>query len=117
MKNIDVNNISKLINSLMSRKPIIDATFSLTQSARQRAADITPVITGVLREGWQSECNDSKGTIENRVEYAPFVNYGHKQGDDFVKGQFILERALTSLRDNELESTLEVALDALLGGG
>lgn len=66
----------------------------------------TPVVTGFMRKNWRaapavkSKSGEVKKTLVNTADYASYVNYGHrivnKKGETvgFVKGQFILEKAV-----------------------
>lgn len=66
----------------------------------------TPVVTGFMRRSWhaspavKSKSGEVTKTLANTADYAPYVNYGHrivnKKGETvgFVKGQFILEKAV-----------------------
>jgi len=78
----------------------------------------TPVATGFMRKSWRTtptiknKANEVKKIIVNTADYSSFVNYGHrivnKKGETigFVKGKFILERAL-SQADKELVKAFE----------
>lgn len=69
------------------------------------AASNTNVVSGFMKKSWRATPTvKSKGkvtkTMVNSMDYASFVNYGHrivnKSGETigWVKGQFILERAI-----------------------
>lgn len=96
----------------------------------------TPVITGRLRRGWvgqdtggaspnikdiesyvetqlpiKKKSNQVEVTISNRVEYAPYVEYGHRtqpsvkvnnteSATGWVEGQFMLRRAVNSVKQS-----------------
>lgn len=72
------------------------------------AKENTNVVTGIMRREWKStrtvktKKGEVKKTIYNTVEYAPHVNYGHrivnknKETVGWVKGQYMLEKAITA---------------------
>lgn len=74
--------------------------------------DVTPVDTSHLIKNWfTSEAKKTSGGVEgelyNNVEYAPYVNYGHrvknKNGETvgFIKGRYMIERTI-----NEIDKAL-----------
>lgn len=72
----------------------------------RHAKNNTNVVSGFMRKSWRSapavKTNDGVVTksLVNSADYSEFVNYGHrivnKNGETtgFVKGQFILEKAV-----------------------
>ena len=68
----------------------------------------TPVDTGALRANWQiSEVSEDVAgnlavDIENGMEYASHVEYGHatRGGGSFVQGRFMLTRAMARVVDD-----------------
>lgn len=78
----------------------------------------TPVVTGFMRKSWRamptikSKTNEIKKIIVNTADYASYVNDGHRvvnhKGETigFIKGKFMLERAL-SQADKELVKAFE----------
>ncbi|GAB2570170.1 HK97 gp10 family phage protein [Levilactobacillus fujinensis] len=65
--------------------------------AMRRVSNSTPVDTGNLRRGWNIEGPFIGGTIislqlSNNVEYAPFIENGHRTrgGGGWVEGRFML---------------------------
>ncbi|MGL5962743.1 MAG: HK97 gp10 family phage protein [Cetobacterium sp.] len=72
---------------------------------------ISPSVTGLLKSSWQvSRVVQGKKRLSikvyNNVEYAPYVNYGHriKRGGrmvGYIKGQFFLEKSLIELEKNQ----------------
>jgi len=69
----------------------------------------TPTVTGTLKRGWYvGDISVSNGlyTIEiiNNVEYAPYVEYGHrtKNHKGWVKGRYML-----TVSENEINEQLD----------
>ncbi|MCC6101815.1 MULTISPECIES: HK97 gp10 family phage protein [Lentilactobacillus] len=65
----------------------------------------TPVDTGNLRGGWSTSGMNYAGagfsfTLENNVEYAPFVENGHRTrgGKGWVNGQFFLKKTVVEIQ-------------------
>lgn len=84
----------------------------------------TPVDTGHLRRNWAATTVEKHGdtytvTVFNPVEYAPYVEYGHRTpGGGFVKGQFMLtlsEQELERIAPGILEKKLEAFLKEAFG--
>lgn len=88
----------------------------LGAKALARAKKLTPVITGNLQKNWTVTSDDTKAVLENITEYAPHVNYGHRQGSAFVSGQFILEKALGQTAKQDMKPELTAAMADILGG-
>jgi len=68
----------------------------------------TPVVTGFMRRSWAVSPTRKKASgvekeIFNTADYASYVNYGHRvvnrKGETvgFVKGRFILEKAMNKV--------------------
>lgn len=72
----------------------------------------TPVVTGNLRRSWgrsdvKREGNDFSVEVGSNLEYAPYVEYGHKtKNGGFVKGKFILTSEVEYMKKN-FDKTLE----------
>ncbi len=77
----------------------------------------TPVVTGFMRRSWAASPTKKTGNgaekeLYNTVFYAPYVNYGHRvvnrKGETvgFVKGKFILEKAVGKV-DKQLVKEFE----------
>lgn len=65
----------------------------------------TPVDTGNLRRGWSTSGMSYGGTgfsfeLENNVNYAPFVENGHRTrgGKGWVNGQFFLKKTVVEIQ-------------------
>lgn len=57
------------------------------------AKNETPVDQGELRAGWQrSDVSDGKTEVFNNTDYAADVEYGHRQKDRWVPGEWKGER-------------------------
>ena len=62
----------------------------------------TPVKTGLLRRSWLVKVKKQSDTsslciLENNVEYAPYVEYGHRAGKNnskFVEGKHMAQRTI-----------------------
>lgn len=71
------------------------------------AKENTNVVSGFMRKNWRSTpavknvSGEVKKVLVNSADYSEFVNYGHRivDGDGktvgFVKGQFMLEKAIS----------------------
>lgn len=108
--NIDLsqfNDFEKKMQKLPSefRAAVVhEITQTTAQSILKNTQKNTPVDTGTLRRGWRTEINDIPNgyeiEISNSVEYAPYVEYGHRArgGKSFVKGQYPLTNAMLDAR-------------------
>jgi Bacteriophage HK97-gp10, putative tail-component len=69
-----------------------DAAVSITQA---RIQAYSPVDTGRLRASWQSRRVGSEVEIYTDVEYAEYVEFGHRIGhtERYLPGQFTTRRA------------------------
>ncbi|MCF6515559.1 HK97 gp10 family phage protein [Lactobacillus sp. S2-2] len=72
----------------------------------------TPVDTGTLRRGWTKSKVQWSGrsvgfTISNNVEYASFLEYGHRTrgGNGWVSGRFMLRDTLADLDKQFMNSS------------
>lgn len=85
--------------------------------AVRRLKEDTPVDTGFMRKSWRTTPAIKKGdkvekVIMNSADYSSFVNDGHrivnKKGETvgFVKGRYILEKAL-SQADKDIAKAFE----------
>ena len=80
---------------------------SLSETATMVIADTklnTPVKTGNLRRSWTHgdvERNGDTYTVEvgSSLLYAPFVEEGHRQGNTFVQGRFMLKDSIDKNKD------------------
>lgn len=66
----------------------------------------TPVVTGNLCRSWgrsdvKREGNNFSVEVGSNLEYAPYVEYGHKtKNGGFVKGRFILTSEVEYMKKN-----------------
>lgn len=67
----------------------------------KRTKRTTPFLTGRLKRAWRIRKNPKLGNtystdVVNNVEYAPYVEYGHRTANHrgFVPGFFMMTRAL-----------------------
>lgn len=72
--------------------------------AQRRVSNTTPVDTGNLRRGWTIEGPFIGGAIislqlSNNVEYAPFIENGHRTrgGGGWVEGRFMLRDTVEAI--------------------
>ena len=93
---------------------------SLEETATMVIADTklnTPVKTGTLKRSWTHdnvERDGNKYSIEvgSSCLYAPFVEEGHRQGNTFVQGRFMLKKSILKNED-KLQKILERKLNEL----
>lgn len=102
----DVSEIDKVILNETGKKAV------------RRLKEVTPADTGFMRKSWRSapavknRANEVKKVIVNTADYASFVNDGHRivnrKGETvgFIKGSYILERAL-SQADKDIVKAFE----------
>lgn len=65
----------------------------------------TPVLTGNLRRSWTRSDVEKTGTtytveVGTNVDYAEAVEFGHRVGSGFVRGQFMLTNAVERKKRN-----------------
>lgn len=82
----------------------------------------TPVDTGVLRHNWQVGKVVKIGQVYkieifNPIEYAPYIEYGHRtaQGIGFVQGRFMLTIAERDIRQKS-NAIIEKRISEFLEG-
>lgn len=80
--------------------------------AMRRVSNATPVDTGNLRRGWNIDGPFIGGAVIslqlfNNVEYAPFIEFGHRTrgGGGWVPGHFMLRDTVESI-SNDLPALL-----------
>lgn len=103
-----VKQFRKELKSMFDDIEDIDKTIlnkSVNEGVRH-AKNNTNVVTGIMKKNWRSapavKTKDGVVTksLVNSADYSEYVNYGHrivnKKGETvgFVKGQFILEKAV-----------------------
>ena len=72
----------------------------------------TPVDTGQLRRSWELEKGDLYVKLYNNVEYAQFVEFGHRTrgGKSYVEGVYMLKTSFEKTEKdftNDLEKLLK----------
>lgn len=78
---------------------VIKALGLTAQLVISEARVLTPVDTGRLINGWvQKEIKNSSVIIGNRVEYAPYIEFGTK----YIAGRHMLEQALMKMQQNDI---------------
>lgn len=80
-----------------------------------RVKRLTPVRTGHLRRSWkQTKAAKAKVTVYNNVEYAGYVEYGHrKKGGGMTGGRYMLHKAMAETNEN-FEEDAEALFEELL---
>lgn len=84
----------------------------------------TPIRTGQLAKGWRKanmkvSSTEASVDIVNNVEYAPFVEYGHRTrgGSGFVEGHNMLSETMNSIEPefySEIERMIAEKLERLM---
>jgi hypothetical protein len=87
-----VDNFEKLANNI--EKEIEDFFYEMALRALARTKKRTPVNLGDLRKQWELSKISKDGsylviTLSNPLEYASFVEYGHRLVKQFVPGEWI----------------------------
>ncbi len=78
-----------------------------TKDGKEVRFNVPKLVGGHLRRNWFITVTDTGNGVEaelfNNVEYAPYVNYGHRVRNragatvGFVKGKFMLEKAMAAV--------------------
>lgn len=112
--------LQEKLENMAKKAPAAGAKFLAQEGEllRGRAALNTPVDTGNLRNGWKTrQPSMTRVEVYNNVEYAPYVEYGHrvkahgKYTGKVVSGQKMLHRAVDESKANFVEDAT-----AILGG-
>lgn len=90
------------------------------RAVQKMAAENTPKVTGVLRREWkyaaQTKGDQCVITIYNRVEYSPYVEFGHRQvvvvdgqriEKGWVEGRHMLSITMAHARDKAVPDLIE----------
>lgn len=81
----------------------------------RRVKILTPVDTGRLRRGWNMEEGHFRVVIDNKVEYGPHVEHGHRtKNGSFVEGRYMLNKTVEEI-EKDLEDEFEILIDNLWG--
>ena len=105
----DIKGLDSFLNYMQRVESSIDNIIkqSLDETATMVIADTkpnTPVKTGTLKRSWthgNAEHNGNTYTVEvgSSLLYAPFVEEGHRQGNTFVQGRFMLKDSIDKNKD------------------
>jgi len=91
-----------------------DFILEMAYRAEAKIKMLTPVDSGELRRNWTVGKVERNGNgfiveISNNTEYAPYVEYGHRTGDDltkWVEGRFMMTISMKEI-EQELPAYLE----------
>ena len=118
----DIDGINELLNHIQKIEDSIDNIIkeSLDETATMVIADAklnTPVKTGALRRSLTHGDVEHDGdtyTVEvgSSLLYAPFVEEGHRQGNTFVQGRFMLKDSIDKNKD-KLQQKINDKLDKI----
>ena len=105
----DIKGLDSFLSYMQRVESSIDNIIeeSLDETATMAIADTklnTPVKTGTLKRSWTHgdvEHNGDTYTVEvgSSLLYAPFVEEGHRQGNTFVQGRFMLKDGIDKNKD------------------
>lgn len=81
----------------------------------------TPVLSGHMRRSWslspaQKQGDTIKAEVLNGAEYSFYVNNGHRQGSNWVRGSFMVENALSRIMP-EFEGEMHERVQRLIETG
>ncbi len=125
--------LDKTINEKEAEKMVKRTLIELASAVLRRTVEKSPVIMGDLRRGWQIGQVHKTGDyyeieIFNAVEYAEFVEYGHRQEvgryvptlgkrlkQPFIEGQYMLRLSVMEVEEL-MPEVLEQRLTELIGG-
>lgn len=122
---VDFSELVALRDKFQNLQNIIDdfciqVTKEIAQIVIDNAIKRTPVDTSKLVKAWNTENLKKEGTIYkieivNPIEYAEFVEFGHrkKNGKGWVKGSFMLTIAERDLQRN-LDEIVREKVDAFI---
>ena len=105
----DIKGLDNFLNYMQQVGSNIDNIIkeSLGETATMVIADTklnTPVKTGALKRSWTHDNVEHNGdtyTVEvgSSLLYSPFVEQGHRQGNTFVQGRFMLKDSIDKNKD------------------
>lgn len=117
-----VKQVNAKIDSDQLKKEISQSARKVGTQTLKGVKSRTPVDSGTLRRGWQIEGPFISSlvislTVSNNIEYAPFVESGHRTrgGVGWVPGSHMLMETLFEI-DNQLPELLTPALQRFLQG-
>ena len=118
----DVKGLDSFLNYMQRVESSIDDIIkqSLDETATMVIADTklnTPVKTGALKRSWTHDNAERDGNkysvqVGSSVIYAPFVEEGHRQGNSFVQGRFMLKDSIDKNKD-KLQQKINDKLDKI----
>ena len=82
---------------------------------KHKVSSKSPKDTGVLKKSWKYRTiNSNEGIVSTNVEYAPYVEYGHRTrgGKSFVEGVYMLEKTVKEIEE-ELDKDFSIMIDNL----
>lgn len=99
------NRVGDKIAAKQAAKEIGNGMKKLAVESQRKVSSRTPVDSGNLRRGWQIDNATYGGgsfsfTLANNIEYAPFVENGHRTrgGGGWVEGQFFLKNTIVEIQ-------------------
>ena len=105
----DIKGLDSFLSYMQRVESSIDNIIeeSLDETATMVIADTklnTPVKTGALKRSWTHDNVEHNGdtyTVEvgSSLLYSPFVESGHRQGNTFVQGRFMLKDSIDKNKD------------------
>ena len=118
----DIDGLNSFLSYMQRVESSIDNIIkeSLDETATMVIADTklnTPVKTGALKRSWTHDNVEHNGdtyTVEvgSSLLYAPFVEEGHRQGNTFVQGRFMLRDSIDKNKD-KLQQKINDKLDKI----
>lgn len=127
---VDFSEIEALAKRMKAVEPAIKTSMieAIVNEANNRhiarVVAATPVDSGTLRQRWSHgiqratwEGKRCVARLSNSLEYAPYVEYGHRTRDKkrWVKGRFMLSRSMGRVKA-DLKSISEREIKRVLGG-
>lgn len=86
------------LNQLQLENAVIRALGITAQLVITDARELTPVDTGRLRNAWiQKQPTADSITIGNRMEYAPYIEFGTRS----IQGKHMLEHSLSRMKEKK----------------
>lgn len=76
----DINDLIRDLRKIQenSEKAAKATNMKILSDASDIVVDKTPVDTGTLQSAWDIEVDGKKGMLFNDIEYAPYVEFGHR---------------------------------------
>lgn len=105
--------LRRCMNAAQEGKIHQDALEYLGERAVGYARALTPEEERKVRDGWGYEADGSTIRLVNYDENAVGINNGRRMDGGFVPGQHQLEKAMTLVRNNDLNQAQKLVLEAL----